>query len=429
MITRQELSVFFRKKFGDVEGVLLGIRRDARSVKTQISARQPNWIRRKAISAILIVLAFPALSVTALAQSKVVVAWNANPEPDVAGYKVLVGTSSQNYSTSQDVTKGTRASLTGLLPGVKYYCAVQAYNTAGLTSPLSREFTFTTQPRHASFDEWAEFGGLIGANAAAGAMPFHDGVVNLKKYAYNLNAGGPDARVLIKGAGAAGLPVFTLESNGGQSWFTVEFLRRDAKDLVYVPKVSTDLVTYQPMTGTTTTTLIDDQWERVIIRMAISGATPPRLFGKVDVSLITPPVPKLYSEWADAGGLTGANAGAGATPFLDGVSNLLKYAFNLNANGPDARVLVGGNGTAGLPVFALESSGSQKWFTVEFLRRKVTDLNYIPQISTDLVTYEPMTGTSSVTSIDAEWERVILRKEISTTSPPGLFARVAVMQP
>src|SRR4051812_25160093 len=68
--------------------------------------------------------------------------WNANPETNIAGYKLSYGTVSHNYSTTVDVGKVTSAPITVTL-NTTYYFAVQAYNTTGLLSGFSTEVAFT----------------------------------------------------------------------------------------------------------------------------------------------------------------------------------------------------------------------------------------------------------------------------------------------
>ena len=70
-------------------------------------------------------------------------AWNPNPEPDVAGYKVHFGSQSGVYSTVIDVRGATSATLPQMLMGSTYYLAVSAYNTAGQEGPRSSEFSVT----------------------------------------------------------------------------------------------------------------------------------------------------------------------------------------------------------------------------------------------------------------------------------------------
>ncbi|MDP3850780.1 MAG: fibronectin type III domain-containing protein [Luteolibacter sp.] len=231
-------------------------------------------------------LALPfALVTCAAAQNSVTVAWNANTEPDIAGYVVYLGTTSSVYPTILDVGKVTSRILPGLSPGTVYFCAVQAYNSSGLVSALSNEISFTLLASTVAFNSWASAGGLAGGDAAPSATPFHDGVQNLLKFAFNMNPAGPDARTLVKGTGAAGLPAFTLDQSGPQPLFTVEFLRRIGSGLVYTPKNSTNFSTYETMSGTTNVTNINANWERVIVKKTVSTSTTPRLFGRVEVTM------------------------------------------------------------------------------------------------------------------------------------------------
>jgi hypothetical protein len=74
-------------------------------------------------------------------------AWNANAESSVTGYKVMVGTASKTYGTTLDVGNRTSYDVAGLTEGEQYFVAVQAYTAAGVTSPLSTEVSgYATSP-------------------------------------------------------------------------------------------------------------------------------------------------------------------------------------------------------------------------------------------------------------------------------------------
>ncbi|MCU0776062.1 MAG: choice-of-anchor D domain-containing protein, partial [Akkermansiaceae bacterium] len=126
--------------------------------------------------------------------------------------------------------------------------------------------------------------------------------------------------------------------------------------------------------------------------------------------------------------LTGDDALPSAIPFNDGVENLLKYAFNMNLSGPDARSLVPGSGTAGLPSLGLTGSGASTMMRVEFLRRKGSGLVYTPKRSSTLApgSFVPMSGSPVVTSIDANWERVVVEESANPATLPQSFAIVEV---
>ena len=69
----------------------------------------------------------------------VIISWDANPEPDVKGYRIYYGTSSRSYSQVIDVGKATEYSINNLQENVPYYFAVTAYDTAGNESDFSAE--------------------------------------------------------------------------------------------------------------------------------------------------------------------------------------------------------------------------------------------------------------------------------------------------
>ncbi len=628
-----------------------------------LSFFRPLWLRLAAILTVTVL----ALAGTCQAQTSVEIAWDSNPEADIAGFYVYLGTTPGNLPLYLNVTNGTSATLSGLLPSTTYYCALQAYNLAGLKSSLSEIISFTTRPpeplivvknsfgapltsggaasagnvrlgsleihrftihnegtldltglgitcdgpqrqdfsvsapattslapgasteftvtfapsaagsrtagfRIASNDpvtpafdvsitgnsgtdlqlyaQWAAANLLTGTAAQPSAMPFKDEVKNVLKYAFNLAGNRPDRRTLTSSVGTAGLPVFTLDRSGPTPVFKAEYLQRRNSGLVYTPKISTDLSDFEPMTGSTTVTPIDENWSRVILRKTMDPATSPALFGILEVTLpeFTPaPAPEiavthsgssgmksnasvlsfgpvriggpsstrtititnegsapltgialsqdgphqgefihtpiaqnfldpgasmsfdvtflpaiagtrtsalhihssdtdespfiialaadastaadLYALWAAAANFSGAHAAASATPFNDGVENLLKYAFNLPAGTSSSRVLTRATGTSGLPAISVDWSGAQPQLVIEFLRRKNSGLIYTPKSSATLANFEPITETPNVTSISDHWERVVVKKTLDPTQTPTLFGRVDVTLP
>jgi len=90
-----------------------------------------------------IVAAFAFVAVVAIGAVSVTVAWNPNPEPDIAGYKVYVGTNSGRYSTVVDAGNRTSQIISNLAAGWTYYFAASAYDTSGLESELSPGVSYT----------------------------------------------------------------------------------------------------------------------------------------------------------------------------------------------------------------------------------------------------------------------------------------------
>lgn len=80
--------------------------------------------------------------VTSPGQYGVTLAWDRNPSPAVAGYRVHYGTASGNYSASVEAGSLTTNTVPGLADGVPYYFTVTAYDTNGLESVFSKELVY-----------------------------------------------------------------------------------------------------------------------------------------------------------------------------------------------------------------------------------------------------------------------------------------------
>lgn len=129
-------------------------------------------------------------------------------------------------------------------------------------------------------------------------------------------------------------------------------------------------------------------------------------------------------------GLSGEDALPEATPFDDGVSNLLKYAFNMNMGGPDTHAMSPG-GSSGLPASGLVEVDGETYLRVEFVRRKGSGLVYQPVKTADLSvgSFAPLSASPFVESIDSNWERVTYDEPCSPGDEPRCFTRVQVSLP
>lgn len=81
----------------------------------------------------------PLSSGTASGAITATLSWNTNPETDLAGYKVYMGTSSGLYGSPIDVGKATSYVMANLKVGNTYYFSVTAYDTSGNESLHSSE--------------------------------------------------------------------------------------------------------------------------------------------------------------------------------------------------------------------------------------------------------------------------------------------------
>lgn len=95
-----------------------------------------RWIRLVPAALLVLFVSAPALA------GDVTLAWDANTEPDLAGYRIYFGPASRAYGAPIVIGTQTTYTITGL-PAGTYYFAVTAYNTAGLESGFSNEVSAT----------------------------------------------------------------------------------------------------------------------------------------------------------------------------------------------------------------------------------------------------------------------------------------------
>jgi hypothetical protein len=157
--------------------------------------------------------------------------------------------------------------------------------STGFTSPTWMGYASEMLSPQQDFDTWAANAGLSGNNSLPAATPFHDGVSNLLKYAFLMNAGGPDVRTLLPGTGTVGLPYIARATNGTATTLHFEYLRRKGSGLIYTPRKSPDLTNWLPLGATPVVTAINSEWERVVVEEPYDPVTLPNAFGRVEVSL------------------------------------------------------------------------------------------------------------------------------------------------
>jgi hypothetical protein len=79
------------------------------------------------------------------ANGAIALAWDANAQPELAGYKLYYGTEPNAYSVSVDVGMATASggtvtfTLGGLTPGQTYYIAATAYDASQAETNYSDE--------------------------------------------------------------------------------------------------------------------------------------------------------------------------------------------------------------------------------------------------------------------------------------------------
>ncbi len=83
-----------------------------------------------------------ALGTGVIAASDVTLGWDASPEAGIAGYHLYYGSASGSYTNMLDVGNVTTATVSGLIPGIRYYFAATSYDNAGEESPFCAEISY-----------------------------------------------------------------------------------------------------------------------------------------------------------------------------------------------------------------------------------------------------------------------------------------------
>ena len=111
--------------------------------------RKINLMFRRCGTLAVLASVLVLIPMIAFGAASVDLAWDANTEPDLAGYKIHYGTASGHYSHTIDVHNTTQYTLTDLDDGVTYYLAATAYDVDDNESAYSEELVHTTaSPNH-----------------------------------------------------------------------------------------------------------------------------------------------------------------------------------------------------------------------------------------------------------------------------------------
>lgn len=136
--------------------------------RTSPSGRRP----RLGLLSLIICMAV-WLQLPAFATQQVSLTWNASSDPLVMGYNVYYGTNSGNYTAVISAGTNAAATVTGLVAGVTYYFAAQAFDRLGLESPFSSEIAYTAPTNAILSLQPVQANGTVNSLTitAAGAVP------------------------------------------------------------------------------------------------------------------------------------------------------------------------------------------------------------------------------------------------------------------
>jgi hypothetical protein len=129
--------------------------------------------------------------------------------------------------------------------------------------------------------------------------------------------------------------------------------------------------------------------------------------------------------WMETQGYSGVNVLPSSIPLNDGLTNLLKYAFNLTAAVDPHATLAGGN--YGLPKFERVTISGNEKLRMETLRRKDdSQLKYVAEFWSGVEPRIRVENPVTVVSLDAIWERVTYEAPVSLWNAPRVFAQVTL---
>ena len=119
-----------------------------------------------------------------------------------------------------------------------------------------------------------------------------------------------------------------------------------------------------------------------------------------------------------------AVSGPMVAPAGDGISNLMKYALNLNPNT---------GGVGGLPVESITSTGGKQYLTLTYTQVIAdTDLTYTVQVSSDLATWSSGSSDTSAPAVtnnsDGKTQTVVVQDLTAEGSAARRFIRLQVIQ-
>ncbi len=96
---------------------------------------------RNEITALIVIGFFLFFGAPSVFGASLNLAWNANTETDLSGYRIYYGTSSGNYTSVKEPGKVTSYALSDLSEGTRYYITMSAFDTSLNESQKSAEIT------------------------------------------------------------------------------------------------------------------------------------------------------------------------------------------------------------------------------------------------------------------------------------------------
>jgi hypothetical protein len=369
---------------------------------------------RAAASALGLILRLGALScIIAFGQAETVkLAWNPNPEPNIAGYRLHYWKQNDRLPVILDVGKQTSAAVNDLAPSTTYYFAVQAYNDVGLMSRLSSPVSYTSKALWALAVK-AKSGAVLPENGGSVSLGFVNLGAISDTYTFSITNNGrntlTDVSFALDGAGAGNfLATGNLppDSVGKSAGLLIASL---------APKASITLsFVFQPTV---------DGLHDASLRLTAAETETPLFAANLSANGSA-----RFDSWLASKGLGG---GAFGNADGDALNHLQEYAFGTDpaaAQGKAVSKSAGGL-TRGAPTVRVSTTPEFEMHGM-FGRRKdhqAVRLRYLPQFSSDLANWVDATDPPVAETDDGEIELVSV-KAPNIGGKPARFFRVGVAQ-
>ena len=140
-----------------------------------------RWSIRRIVFWVFVALSLSAITVSLTPASAIVpLAWDPSTGPNLAGYRILYGTTSGQYTGAIDVGNVTSYVVSALIANTTYYFAVVAYDQAGNVSEPSNEIIFTSSNYNVNGGQTVPTtGGSIGSTGQIASTPTVTSVMEL----------------------------------------------------------------------------------------------------------------------------------------------------------------------------------------------------------------------------------------------------------
>lgn len=369
---------------------------------------------RAAASALGLILRLGALScIIAFGQAETVkLAWNPNPEPNIAGYRLHYWKQNDRLPVILDVGKQTSAAVNDLAPSTTYYFAVQAYNDVGLMSRLSSPVSYTSKALWALAVK-AKSGAVLPENGGSVSLGFVNLGAISDTYTFSITNNGRNTLTQVS---------FALDGPGAGNFLASGNLPPDSAgksaglligSLAPGKSITLSFI-FQPTS--------DGRQDAVLHITAAEAETP--LFA----ANLSANGSARFDSWLASKGLGG---GAFGNADGDTLNHLQEYAFGTDPAAAQGRpVGKSENGlTRGAPTVRVSTTPEFEMHGM-FGRRKdhqAVRLRYLPQFSSDLANWVDATNPPVAETDDGEIELVSV-KAPNIGGKPARFFRVGVAQ-